>query len=283
MRDIFVPLFQQLDHGPQFDAAARLASRIGAQVNVVFIRPDSVMATASIPDMLAAAGVVLDAIENEDKIARRSALAQFEAWRIASGLTGSVGRDDGADAGATWHERIGSVTRTVTEIGRLSDLIVIAPPDPFAVITDEVFTAAIYATGRPTLIAPERIVDDPFEHVLIAWNGSLQAARAVDGAMPLLQKADRVSIFSVPVRPEELFHDLGLIDHLARHGISAECLRPDVETADVGTMLLETAAGEDATMIVMGAYTHNRVREAVLGGVTHHVLKHAKIPVLMMH
>lgn len=283
MRDIFVPLFQQTDHCPQLDAAARLASRLGAQVNVVLIRSDAVMAAARVPDMLAAAGVILNAIENDDKIARQSALAQFEKWRIANGLTGSVGRDDGIDAGATWHERVGPVARTVTEVGRLSDLIVIAPPDPYAVMTDDVFTAAIYASGRPTLIAPERIVDDPLEHILIAWNGSLQAARAVDGAMPLLKKAARVSIFSVPVLPEELFHDLGLIDHLARHGISAECLRPDMETNDVGTLLLETAAEEDATLIVMGAYTHSRVREAVLGGVTQSVLKHAKIPVLMMH
>lgn len=281
MRDIFVPLFQEVDYGPQLDAAARLAPRLDAHVNVVYARPDAIMAAASAPDMLVAAGVVLRSIEEDEKIAQHSAIAQFEQWRIANRFTDSG--ETGSNVGATWHERIGSVPKTIAQVGRLSDLIVISRPEAYEVITDDAFTAALFDTGRPTLIAPTRIVDDPLEHVMVAWNGSLQAARAIDGAMPMLRIANRVSIFSVPARPDDLQHDLGLVEHLARHGILAVCLNPEGDTGDIGALLLQTAADEGVTMIVMGAYTHNRLREAILGGVTHHVLMNAEIPVLMMH
>ncbi|HTJ64271.1 MAG TPA: universal stress protein [Alphaproteobacteria bacterium] len=282
MRDIFVPMFQQAECGPQLDVAARLAPRLGAAVNAVFTRPDSVMAVAAIPDMLVAAGVVLQSIDKDGQAAQHSAHAQFDAWRAANGLTGSAGVDD-VDIAATWHERVGPASNTVVEIGRVSDLIVVARPDPNEAITDEVFTAAIYGTGRPTLIAPDRLVDDPLGHVMIAWNGSLQASRAVAAAMPLLKLAQQVSVFGMPVREGELRRDLGLIEHLSRHDIDAECVGPSEDTGDVGAQLLDTAHREGATMIVMGAYTHSRVRESFLGGVTHYILKHAQICVVMAH
>lgn len=283
IRDIFVPLFQHIDFEPQFDAAARLASSLNAQVNVVFTRPDAIIAAASVPDMLVAAGIVVEAIEQEGKIAEDSAMVQFEQWRVANGLVGATKTQASSHVGATWHERIGSAAKTVVDIGRVSDLIIIGRPDPYEVVTEEIFTAAIYSTGQPTMIVPDRLTGDPLDHVVIAWNGSLEAARAVDGAMPMLRIAKRVSIFTVPDNPKYLTHDLGLIEHLSHHGIHAECLHPMSRSNDIGKLLIETAADARASMIVMGAYTHHRVREAFLGGVTHQVLKSAEIPVVMMH
>ncbi len=101
--------------------------------------------------------------------------------------------------------------------------------------------------------------------------------------MPLLEAARRVSIFTVRENPAEPDHLAALIAHLASHGIEAERVAPSCRSAEIGPRLLETAAGGAASMIVMGAYTHHRVREAFLGGVTLHVLKHAEIPLLMAH
>lgn len=283
IRDIFVPLFQHIDFDPQFDATAHLASSLNAHVNVVFTRPDAVMAAASVPDMLVPAGIVMDAVEREGKIAESSAMARFERWRVANGLIGATRTEASSNVDATWHERVGSVAKTIVDIGRVSDLIVIGSPGHYEHVTEEMFTAAIYSTGRPTMIVPDRLVGDPLEHVVIAWNGSLQAARAVAGAMPMLRIAKRVSIFTVPENPKELAHDLGLIDHLSHHGIRADCLHTGSPSGDVGELLLKTATDVSATMIVMGAYTHHRVREAFLGGVTLSILKYAEIPVVMMH
>jgi len=272
IRDIFVPLAPAIDFDPQLDAAARLASRLNAQVNVVFTRPDAVMTAANVPEMLAAAGVVVEVVEHESKLAETSAIIQFEEWRAANSLVG-----------ATWHERIGSITEAIIEVGRVSDLIVIGRSDPYEVVTEEMFTAAIYSTGRPTMIVPDRLVGDPLDHILIAWNGSLEAARAIAGAMPMLEAAGRVSIFTVPENPKALYHHLGLIDYLKHHDVHAEWVEPSFGSSDLGLRLMKTAANEKASMIVMGAYTHHRVREAFLGGVTQHVLKHTDIPILMMH
>jgi nucleotide-binding universal stress UspA family protein len=282
MRDIFVPIFSQIDCGGQLDFAADLAPRLGANVNVVFTRPTSTLATATVPDMLITAGVTLETSEQEERAATNPAHAQFEAWRTANGLSGNVGLDEMSGCVATWHERIGTVEASIVDIGRLSDLIVIGQIDPYEVITDEAFTAAIYATGRPVLITPDRISGDPLDHVIIAWNGSLQAARAVAATMPLLRLAQRVTVFSVPPCTDLLRHELGLIPHLARHGVHAEYVTSE-DTGDVGFQLLTTARMSNTTMIVMGAYAHNRVREALVGGVTRHVLKRAQIPVVMMH
>jgi len=280
IRDIFVPLAPRTHFDAQLDAAARLAQAFDATVNVVFTR-EAMMTTANVPEMLVAAGVVVDAIEHETKLAETSAITQFEQWRIAHGLTGTSQGRPGADA--TWHERIGAIADTVAEIGRVSDLVIIGKPAPDETVTDEIFKSAIYLTGCPTLLVPNRSTADPLEHVLIAWNGSVEAARAVAGAMPMLKAARRVSIFTVPGNPEALYHHLGLIEHLEHHGVRAGWVEPRSSSSHVGLLLAETASDEKASMIVMGAYTHRRVQQLLLGGVTQHMVKHTEIAVLMMH
>jgi len=270
IRDIFVPLAPGIHCDPQFDAAAQLAQALNAQVNIVFTR-ETMVSAASVSEMLVAAGVVVEAIERQTELAESSVLMRFENWRAANGLT------------ATWHERIGGVADTIGEIGRVSDLVIIGGTDPVEAVTDEIFKAAIYSTGHPTLIVPDQLTGDLLGHVMIAWNGSVEAARAVAGAIPMLEAAKRVSIFTVPENPKALHHHLGLIEHLAHHGVHAEWVKPSACSKDIGLRLAKTASIENATMIVMGAYTHHRVQEAFLGGVTQHMVKHAEIPVLMMH
>jgi nucleotide-binding universal stress UspA family protein len=282
IRDIFVPLTQAINFDPQFDAAARLAAKLNAQVNIVFTRPNAVMAAAGVPDMPAAAGVFGEAVEHESGLAETSAMTQFERWRTANGLVGATKTQASSHVGAVWHERIGLVTDTIVEIGRVSDLIVIGRPDPYQLVTEEIFTASIYSTSSPTMIVPDRLADDdPLEHVLIAWNGSVEAARAVAGAMPMLEAAKRVSLFSMPQNRKA--NHPGLIAHLERHDIHAEWVHPNSWSSDIGLLLIKAVADEKASMIVMGAYTHHRMREALLGGVTHHVLKYCEVPVVMMH
>jgi nucleotide-binding universal stress UspA family protein len=141
----------------------------------------------------------------------------------------------------------------------------------------------VFDTGRPTLILPKAAPSDPLNHVMIALNSSIEATRAVAGAMPLLRHAKQVSIFTAPAHTDEAIKDLYLGEQLAWHGIRSHYLSLDIDAHSVGAALLEAARAERATMIVMGAYTHSRVREMLLGGVTRHILKHTAVPVLMMH
>jgi len=168
IRDILVPLAPAIDFDPQLDAAARLARSLNAKINVVFTRPDSVMTAANVPDMLAAAGIVIGAVEKGTKPPETSAIAQFEHWRVANGLTDGSQDQHRPLAGAIWHERIGSVIDTISEVGKVSDLVIIGQPDPCEAVTDEMFKTAIYSTGRPIMIVPAQVTDDPLDHILIA-------------------------------------------------------------------------------------------------------------------
>jgi nucleotide-binding universal stress UspA family protein len=119
--------------------------------------------------------------------------------------------------------------------------------------------------------------------LLVAWNGSREAARAVADAMPLLERADEVKVLSA--KPLDI-GDLSGADialHLARHDVNTEASSSANKDIDIGDLLLNEAAQEGADLLVMGAYGHSRFRETVLGGATRHVLKNMTVPVLMSH
>jgi nucleotide-binding universal stress UspA family protein len=140
--------------------------------------------------------------------------------------------------------------------------------------------------GRPVLVVPRYgTFATVGERVLIAWNGSREATRAVHDALPLLKVAKTVTVLSID--PEDDTGDripsADIALHLARHGVAAEGTSTLGSEISVGDLLLSSAADLGADLIVMGAYGHSRVRELVLGGATRHILQHMTAPVLMSH
>lgn len=140
------------------------------------------------------------------------------------------------------------------------------------------------ASGCPVLALPDGgSVTFPFQKILVAWNGSREASRAVHFAMPLLQGAGEVEVAvmgdALEARNELLpAAEIGRL--LARHGVASKVLqRP--KTSDVGHALLELASDHAADLIVMGCYGHSRVREMLLGGATRSVLSAATVPIFM--
>lgn len=123
------------------------------------------------------------------------------------------------------------------------------------------------------------------QHALIAWDGSMEASRAVRAALPLLQRAATVAALSfMPYKYVADGDGLGdaLADYLACHGIDVEVMAP-TPSEDVGHDLLSLANARGADLIVMGSYSHSRFREIVLGGATRTVLAESAVPVLMAH
>jgi nucleotide-binding universal stress UspA family protein len=144
------------------------------------------------------------------------------------------------------------------------------------------------ACGRPVLIVPyagefSRVG----EHVLIAWDGTREAIRALNDALPLLAAAKTVTVMTVLAQEGEGERVRGAlrraVRHLERHGIAA---RPEESTRGglaVSDVLLSRAADLGADMIVAGAYHHSQLREALLGGVSRELLRHMTVPLLMSH
>lgn len=143
-------------------------------------------------------------------------------------------------------------------------------------------------SGRPVLVVPARGASSAVgRNVLVAWNAKREAVRAISDAMPLLERADRVTVVTVNPASEDPENagipaaDIGL--HLARHGIDTTAKSVYGAPAAVGQLLLEAASDVGADLVIMGAYGHSRFREVVLGGVTAHILSHAAVPVLIAH
>ncbi len=138
--------------------------------------------------------------------------------------------------------------------------------------------------GRPTLVIPHVLRTDAVgRRVLIAWNGSAQAARAVSGALPLLQAADEVHAVTWGRGPSIApFSRLDIRQHLAGHGI-AVTTHQRAPSAHVGEDLIAVAQALGSDLIVMGCYGHGRATERVLGGATRSILRKMTVPVLMVH
>ena len=142
--------------------------------------------------------------------------------------------------------------------------------------------------GRPVLVIPYA---GAFEHVgkrvLIAWNGTREATRALHDALPLIGGAEAVTVLHIGARQADLEHDRPWLDrivhHLARHGIPAHPEESPHEGISISDLLLSRAADLGADMIVAGAYHHSQLRESLFGGVSRDLLDHMTVPVLMSH
>ncbi|WP_211475150.1 universal stress protein [Collimonas humicola] len=173
--------------------------------------------------------------------------------------------------------------------GAYSDLLVLgqsAPSDQSGVNADTV-PYVVINSGCPVLVVPDASAHAKTgSRVLIAWNGSIEARRAVHDAIPLLKRARtvEVAVFN-PKSPANIHGQLPGADislYLARHGINID-VKEEVVKTDIGEALLSLAANLNSDLLVMGCYGHSRFRETLLGGVTHTILKSMTLPVLMSH
>ncbi|WP_198038552.1 universal stress protein [Skermanella stibiiresistens] len=187
-----------------------------------------------------------------------------------------------------WLACEGDAADLIAIVGRLRDLVVVGKTEPgesFGVIERMVTVP----TGRPALVVPST---GPFldtgQCVLIAWNGSAQAADAVMRGMPFIAGAKRVVVLEGSEDRERLpvttpSRPLDVVAYLKRHGIEAETARTDAKGTAVGMAILDAARDAGADLIVMGAFGRSRLREWILGGATRAVLDHMHVPVLMAH
>jgi nucleotide-binding universal stress UspA family protein len=143
-------------------------------------------------------------------------------------------------------------------------------------------------SGRPTLIMPvtEHNQSCAFDRILIGWNGSREAARAIFDSMPLLERAEDVLVAFACAeqdrQPRTKARREALVRTLLRHGVQARGIDLD-SSREAGSVLIGRAETRAIDLIVMGAYGHARLREFILGGATRSVFKGMKCPVLFSH
>jgi nucleotide-binding universal stress UspA family protein len=173
-------------------------------------------------------------------------------------------------------------------LARFADLVVLSQTDPGNAVSGTVRDLPEYVVlnaARPVLLLPHAAaVGKPGGKALVAWNGGLEATRALGQALPLLRAASDVLVaqFDATDEPGPRGEADDLRAWLARHGVTAR-LEAQHGAIDAGNALLSLAAQQQASLLVMGGYGHTRFRELVLGGVTRTVLKSMTAPVLMAH
>lgn len=183
------------------------------------------------------------------------------------------------------HAEYGNVADRFARLARVSDVALLEPSDEALSLMQGIVQEVMFGSGRPVIIVP-RIWNKPasLETIIVSWDGSAKAARAVGDAMPLLAKAESVEVVSVSGDADETKNMDGtdIAAHLSRHcrRVSVTCLPTQ---GDVGETLRSHAANTRASLLVMGAFAHNRLRQFVLGGVTRRMLSDPPLPVLMSY
>jgi nucleotide-binding universal stress UspA family protein len=194
--------------------------------------------------------------------------------------------DHSAERGpsASWRDEKGEPPFDYATAARVADLAVLAALDEDASAGDRVLSEEIvFQSGGPVLFATDENFGEFPETAIVAWNGGLEAARAMRSAIPVLQLLRQVTILTIDdvvsggASPERA------ADYLQMHGVRAVHDQVSRGSKRAEEVLIAAATQKDAGLIVMGAYSHTRWREAVLGGFTRALLRQRDIPILMAH
>lgn len=266
-------------------AAARLARAFNAHLIGLHVRTDPATAVPYVADGLTA-DMVQELVNSAERVGAERALEArkiFEKIIAELGLSLDGPRDPDKPS-ARWVERTGIIGATVGRMARVADITVVAKPDPkqdpmTAGLLDDVLTRS----GRALLMAPPKLPQRITERAVIAWNGSTEAARAVADAMPLLKLAQEVTVVTVGDIHSERPDAEAIAEYLSFHGVKPQVRKIEPAGGNVGMTLLEAADRANATLLVLGAYSHSRWRELVLGGVTRVVVNQANLSVVMSH
>jgi nucleotide-binding universal stress UspA family protein len=277
LKNILVHVDDSAQCKQRLDVACSLARQHGAHLSGIYVVPlpivPAVMSTGYIPETFIA--------EQEQLERERAAKAKdlFDKHMATAGIA------------AEWRQGEGSFASIVSLNARYADLAIVSQFDPSSRIGYEMLELpadVALSAGRPVLVVPYIGAGRSIgTNVLVGWNASREATRAVNDALPILERAKKVTVLAVD--PERGFHGQGEVPgadialHLARHGVKAEASQTATGDIDVGDVLLSRAADLGADLIVIGAYGHSRMREFIMGGVTRHLLQHMTVPVLMSH
>jgi nucleotide-binding universal stress UspA family protein len=285
---MFKDILVHLDEGPRsatrLKVAADLARRQSAHLTgiyVIDVPASELLYGSGLPYAGGGGMTEMVASLRADAAARAEVSGQeFHDVLRREGLEGEWRAVDGDTAGA------------LSLHARYADLTVLGQPndaEPYkGPRADAVLVNVMLSSGRPVLAVPyagqfERIG----ERVLVAWNASREATRAVNDALPLLRGATMVTVLAVNPRHGIKGHgDVPAADivlHLARHGVTAEAAHTIANDISEGDALLSYAADLGVDLIVSGGYGHSRAREMVFGGVTRTLLQQMTVPMLLSH
>ncbi|OYW82762.1 MAG: universal stress protein UspA [Sphingobium sp. 32-64-5] len=172
---------------------------------------------------------------------------------------------------------------------RYADMVLFGPADDYdyASVRRDTIESIFFASGRPVLILPGGHQPRPFDHLAIGWNATREATHALRDATAIAAPGARIDILVLDGQPTTRGHGsepgATIALHLARHGFDATLVALESDGQSDARTLVEGARAQGAGLLALGAYGHSRLREMILGGVTHDLLAGAPLPLLFAH
>jgi len=252
--------------------AANLAASHEAHLTGLYLgyNPMTGFAEAQIPSDLLQ--------QHQDNLARaeQQARSTFEEACRATGISG--------EWRAAWEVQ----TSALMLNARYTDVVAMSAgaANTADMIAHRYADSVVIAAGRPVLLFPDSYKwNRGFQRIMVAWDGSREATRAVHDALPFLTQAQRVVVMEITGRDDAESRDPAsdIAKHLARHGVQTETAHAPKGDISIGDQLLDESVDKSVDLLVAGAYGHSRLREYALGGVTRHLMDHLTIPMLFSH
>jgi nucleotide-binding universal stress UspA family protein len=258
------------------DYAISIAQTFGAHITGIAFAYEPVVAPTV---MGGVPGDWVEAQRAESAKAATAAIAQFEAAAQRSGLSADHRMLSAA---------VGGAADLFGRIARRFDLSVVGQTEPDRPAPEElIIENVLFESGRPVVVVPYIQKQGlKLDRVLVCWDGSRTATRAIADSLPFLTRAKAIDVIIVTDGRAKSLDELPGADighHLARHRLEIEIKRIVAPDVDVPNTILSYAADCSADFLVMGGYGHSRLREFVLGGATRGILTSMTVPALMSH
>jgi nucleotide-binding universal stress UspA family protein len=281
IKDILVHVDPAPATGARLEAALTLARQFEARLTALYLLAEPFLRAGA--GHHAPAEIVREHLAHAEAEAE-AALAGMREAAAGQGVTLLVQRETGS---------LDRLPGLLARDARNTDLVVVGQPNPETGSSDEALLveAAFMETGRPALMVPHGGAPAlPPRRVMVAWDASREASRAVHDALPLLRLAEEVVVLVVDARSLGARigrqPGSGVAAHLAQHGVAVRVERVESDRrggGGMGEFILAQAEVAGSDLLVMGGYGHSRFREMLLGGVTRHMLEQARLPIIFAH
>ncbi len=214
-------------------------------------------------------GKYLESVKRDLKIAQGKLKEQFELNKFKK---------------LAWYSEIGNPVEIISYWGKFSDLIIIEKSvESLNLDFEGTIHSALFETGRPVILHPAGYEFKKIEKVILAWDGSFRVADAIKSSIGFLQTAKQVTILTIDESQKDTSNVKDLSNYLNTYNIKAEHKNISKISRNIGDEIIHEAENQKADLVVMGAFTHSRMRELVLGGVTKFILSNTTIPVMLKH
>lgn len=284
IRKLLLPLTGTAAGEAALTTSLMIARRFNAHVTALHVRVDSRDVAPLAGEGLSGAMIeeMMSATEKESGDRAHAVRSMFERFVARQEVVVSEPHSGAHQPTASFASVTGREEDIVAQQARLADLTVVPHPDAGEdVSSSDALHAVLFDSGRPVLISPQIAPTSIGTRVCLAWNGTAESAASALSALPWMQQAEAVRILSAegyqrrgPAAPD-------LAAYLSLHDVHADIVMFRSIGSSVGAGLLAAAAEFGCDLLSMGAYSHSRLRQLILGGVTRHVLEYANLPVMM--